>query len=217
MGSVDKIPWPKIGDKPFKSACSDATSSTWCSLDWMSSLGVGDSAYAEAFKEAGDKIVSELEKEKNAKHPDMYFFPIAYLYRHCWELQMKSIIELGAALELIHKDDYLTNDLKTHNLHCLWNEAKQVFVGYWPEGGREELAAAERIVLDFHKIDQTGQGLRYSRDMSGAKTAKHMPSAVQLLNLRDISEKLYNFFDACETGLYEGLKIREDMLHDCVP
>lgn len=214
MEIVTKVRWPKVGDKPFKGTGS-MTSSTGCSLSWMSNWRINDSLYAEAFKEAGDKIINELEREENAKHPDMYFFPIAYLYRHCLELQMKNIIRLGIRLKLIRHDKNLSDILAGHNLHHLWNKAESVIIKYWPNGNEKYFKAAERIILDFHGIDKTGQCLRYSEDKSGNKTVNQMPSSVQLLHLKDVFEAIYNFFDGCETGLNEGLDAMGEMMSNC--
>ena len=214
MKIVTKIRWPKMGDRPFKDKSADMTSPTWCSLNWMSNLGVSDSLYAEAFKEAGDKIINELEREEKAKHPDMYFFPIAFLYRHCLELQMKNIIRLGIWLKLISDNEELSGILGSHNLHLLWSKAKAVITKYWPDGDEKDIKAAECIILDFHSIDKTGQNLRYSEDKSGNKTVRNMPGSVQLIDLKDVFEAIYNFFNGCEAGLQDGLDTMKSMEQD---
>lgn len=211
MKLTTKIRWPKMGDRPFKDKTKDIQSATWCSLSWMANFRLDDSLYAEAFKEAGDKIIDELEREKSPKHPDMYFFPIAFLYRHCLELQIKSIMRLGIQLRLIRDNEELSKILAGHNLHLLWGKAKAVIMKYWPNGDEKDIKAAECIILDFHSIDKTGQNLRYSKDKAGNETVKHMPGSVQLLGFKDVFEAIYNFFSGCETGLQEGLDAMKEM------
>ncbi len=209
-----EIRWPSKGDNPFPSKSENPNSKTWCSLDWMANFNIDDSSYAEAFKSAGDKIISELARGEDVIHPDMYFFPIVYLYRHCLELKMKEIIRLGAVLELISQSKKMQEVLDSHNLHALWNKVKATITKYWPNGPKDELLSAEKIILDFHKVDEDGQTVRYSRDKKGNRTIDQMPSSVQLLNLKDVFEAIYNFLDGCEEGLEDGRQTRNEMMQD---
>ena len=214
MDSKFKIRWPSRGDNPFPVNAKSPNSPTWCSLDWMANFRIDDSSYAEAFKGAGDKIIGELARGEDTAHPDIYFFPIVFLYRHCLELKMKSIIRLGVNLKFISQDENLLKVLGSHNLHSMWNKVKEAITKYWPDGPEDELQSAERIILDFHRIDNTGQNLRYSENKEGAKTIKQMPPSVQLLNLKDVFEKIYNFFDGCEEGFENERQTKNEMMQD---
>lgn len=161
--------WPKKGDNPFLVKLADRNSPTWASLHWLASFNHDDSLFSTAFKEAGDKIVKELSRGKYPSHPDMFFMPIAYLYRHSLELKMKHIIRLGIRLELIEKDTKVSNELENHRLHQIWNYVKKVLEKCWMDSHKEELNAASRIIQEFHNIDKSGQNLRYSKDLSGKK------------------------------------------------
>jgi hypothetical protein len=62
---------------------------------------------------------------------------------------------------------------------------------------REPLLAVERAVLEFHKIDATGQEFRYSKLKSGKDSLSSVPKTIDLLVLRDVMDGVYNFLDGC--------------------
>ena len=205
--------WPKKGDNPFLVKAADPNSPTWTSLHWLASWQVDDSFFASAFKDAGDKIVKELDRGEDFQHPDMFFLPVAYLYRHSLELKMKEVIKLGIRLELIEQDEKLSSALKDHKLHHLWNYVRKTIEGHWPDSPKEDLNAAGRIVQEFHNIDKSGQGLRYSKNLSGESTLEALPQSVQLTHLQDVFEAIFNFLDGCETGLDDAIDMRNELLN----
>jgi len=209
-----KQTWPKKGDNPFfvKSVMPD--SSTWASLGWLSSLNVDDSFLAGAFKESADKIVESISRGEDLCHPDKFFMPITYLYRHSFELRLKDIISMGIELQLIEETEKLKSIMQDHQLYPLWNYAKRIIEKHWSDGPKEDLSAAERIIQEFHNIDQSGQKLRYTRDMTGRSTLESLPDSSELKELRRVSEALFNFLLGCGEGLYHALEIRGEMLHD---
>ena len=114
-----KIRWPKAGDNPFLLDGSSSNRSTLANLQWLVRFRTDDSVLAEGFKEAADMIVAELERGENSKHPDIYFFPVAYLYRHSVELQMKEILRQAISLGLVEKSEKLNEVLGDHSLASL--------------------------------------------------------------------------------------------------
>jgi hypothetical protein len=204
--------WPKKGDDPFFIETIDPNSPTWTSLQWLASLNVDDSFFGLAFKEAGDKIIKELSRGEDWKNPDRLFLPIAYLYRHGIELKLKNLIRIGMELDLIESDDkVLLKELESHKLHQLWNYVRIIVEKFWPEGPKEDINAAGRIIQEFHNIDKSGQNLRYSIDKSGNKTSEHLPKFVQLTHLQDVINAVFNFLDGCEAGLDHELETRNEM------
>jgi len=204
--------WPKKGDSPFLGGIADPNSPTWVNLDWLSQQNIGDSLLAVAFKDAGDKIIKELSRREDYRNPDVFFMPIAYLYRHSLELKMKEIIKLGIRLKLVEKDTKLLCILRKHELHPLWNFARRVIEQYWQHGSKDDLNAAGRIIQEFHKIDRTGQHLRYTEDQNGNKTLNQLPESVQLIHLQDVFEGVFNFLEGCEIGLNEEVRMRSEMM-----
>lgn len=212
----EEFRWPEKGDNPFLIKSVDPNSPTWASLDWLASFNADDSLFATAFKEAGDKIIKELSRGDDPQHPDMFFMPIAYLYRHSLELKIKQIIRLGIKLDLIQEDKKLSSELKHHRLHQLWDYARKVLEEHWPDSPKEALYAAGGIVQEFHNIDKSGQIFRYSEDSSGKKTLNQLPESVQLTHLQDVFEAVFNLLDGCEAGLDHALEMRNEMLSDYI-
>ena len=208
----EEIRWPKKGDNPFLVKFADPKSPTWASLHWLASFNINDSFFAHAFKEAGDKIIKELSRGEEPWHHDTIFMPIAYLYRHGLELKMKHLIKMGIKLGLLERHDKVLSALGSHKLHQLWNYLRKIVEDYWPEGPKEVLDAAGRIILEFHNIDKTGQNLRYSEGSSGKKSLNGFPESVQLTELNDVVNAIFNFLEGCEAGFDHALELRNEML-----
>jgi len=209
-----EIRWPKKGDNPFLIKGADPNSSTWASIHWLTLLKADDSLFATAFKVAGDKIIKELSRGDDHQPADMFFMPIAFLYRHSLELKMKVIIKLGNRLELIENNGKLSSALEKHKLHQLWNYARKVIESYWQDSPKNEVAAAGKIIQEFHNIDKFGQSLRYSEDLSGNCTLEDLPESVQLTHLKDVFDAIFNFLDGCEMGLDDANDMRNEILSE---
>lgn len=203
--------WPKKGDNPFLVKAIDPNSPTWASIQWLSSLNFDDSFFGSAFKEAGDKIIKELSRGEDLQPPDQFFLPIAYLYRHGLELKLKSLIRIGMKLNYMERDNKVLKELEDHKLHNLWNYVRIIVEKSWPGGQKKDIDAAGRIIQEFHKIDKSGQNLRYSMDKYGNKTLENLPKYVHLTHLQEVMDAVFNFLDGCETGLYHELEIINEM------
>jgi hypothetical protein len=201
--------WPKVGDNPFLVRASDSRSRTWASLSWLANLDIDDSFLAAGFKEAADIIVGQLEQSTERKRADILFLPIAYLYRHSFELQMKRIIRLGIALKLKKDGEAVKKALGSHNLATLWHHARAVIIAAWPNGSKSGLSGPSAIVQKFHEADKSGQGLRYTRDLDGKSTLHKLPKSVSLTQLRDVSGGFFNLLGGCVTHLEVGLDNQE--------
>lgn len=208
---IKDIQWPKKGDDPILIKSTDPKSPTWACLDFLTIFNPDDSLLALAFKESADKIINELSRGEDPQHPDMFFIPIAYLYRHSLELQMKQIIRLGLRLNLIEEDEDIFSALEKHGLYQLWNHVKKVIIKYWPDGPKEDINAAESIIQKIHNIDKSGQSLRYSEDKSGRKTLKQLPDSVDLIHFKNVLEAIFNFLDGCEAGLDDALQYMNEI------
>ncbi len=200
--------WPQSGDKPFVNSKA-WRSPTYVNLLWLkNSRFYDDSLLANAFKESADKTIDELAENRSSMKPDYYFLPILYLYRHAIELDLKEITKLGIELQLVVDNDKIRENLTKHNLHKLWNSAKEIISSYWFDSPQNVLNYVENIILDFHNADPSGQCCRYSEDMNGYYSLNRMPDYVELLTLKDVMDGVFNFFNASIDGLTEALKNR---------
>jgi hypothetical protein len=193
-----EMSWPRRGDDPFRELKGMIGSPTWCSLDWLKGFRIDDSWYAEAFKNAGDKIIAELKGRRDRMHRDLYFIPVAYLYRHCLELKLKHLIHLCIDVGLVRDTKKAKEVLGDHGLHPLWNIAKAGLRKRWPNGPSDVLSGAEHVIQQFHSIDESGQNLRYSLDTSRKRTIDRLPSSVDLAHMRKVVDATYRLLNGCQ-------------------
>ncbi len=196
------LPWPGDKDKAFKEGL--PWDPTVASLDdWIKYHGC-DSLLPDAYKEAADIIISYIEDGKINGHPDIYFFPIAYLYRHSIELFLKQLIQHGVQLQILQEEEELTEIMSDHKLYPSWNKVRIVLEEVWPDGDKNDLKNVERLIQEFHNLDKSGQSFRYSKDKAGKPTTEQLPASVDLKALRDTCNALCSFFDSCGGGLSEA-------------
>jgi hypothetical protein len=125
---------------------------------------------------------------------------------------MKQVVRLGIQLDIVPANTKTDEILANHNLHQIWNLVKIAISRNWPDSPQNDIDSAERIVLEFHKIDKSGQGLRYSMDLAGRNMLDNLPKSAELTHVRDALEAIFNFLEGCEAGLDHALEIRNDML-----
>jgi len=155
-----------------------------------------DGTYLVGFQRAADMIVAAAQA--NDQHPDDLFFPIAYLYRHHLELMLKELVRLGVRWGTI---DGCEDSLGEHNLHKLWNKAKQLIRAVWPDSPDDDLNAVEKMIGQFHKLDPNGQAFRYARDRHGAPHLQGAPQRIDLNNLKAAVDSVSRFLDASYAGI----------------
>ena len=97
--SETSMPWPAKGNQAF---IGNMHSSVEAFFEGMESL-YNDAGLAEAFKDAGDAIVESAIRDRVRYLPTRLFLPIAYLYRHSMELQMKSMVSDAIARSHIRR------------------------------------------------------------------------------------------------------------------
>ncbi len=202
---------PQKGDKIFSSE-NNARSNTNCDLEHILRLGIDCSALSDAFKNSADIIIEELNKDESPR-TGIEFFPIAYLYRHSLELKMKGIIQISIQRGAISIQENESKELLgRHNLSKLFKKVKDIIMKTWTSPNREEkeqLEGSEKIVEDFHKIDEGGQNLRYPKTKKGEPAmSPEAISMVDLLSLKENFHKLNNYLEGCEVGI-EKLWIKE--------
>lgn len=155
---------------------------------------------AAGFQKAADIIVESLSEGGNRPFScDSLFLPVAYLYRHAVELLLKEAIGYGVRLNLITRDAKLQKLLVGHNLYSLWFRLKPALEAICPDGPKDELSAAERIIQQFHEIDKTGQRFRYPM-VRGCRAQSEFHESVEWVDLDQLSEVaggLCNFLGGC--------------------
>jgi len=167
-------------------------------LDWLGAYT--RSGMAEGFKAAADRIVDSCEE--NAGHPDVFLYPVAFLYRHYLELQLKNIILIGAELAEEGLDPKATWG---HDLKKLWATAKKAVFNVWPGGDPNELKVADVAVAEFSVLDFDGQCFRYFEDAKGNTNLKNAPRIICLGNLQSEMNAVFDLLTGIETGMRDCL------------
>ena len=196
MPEFDEITELRDGDRAFKPSANfrrDAQPDTdLAARRWM---------IPDGFKRAGDCVIQEAVGD-SSRIRDWLFYPAAYLYRHYIELSLKNLILDGS--EVLDRT-LLRNALDSHDLRSLWREVRRILEAVWPHGEPSTLHAAEQIILEFHRIDPTGQGFRYAANKTGGPFLGELPQAFCLQNLAQTMDGLHNFLEGALCGITELL------------
>lgn len=183
--------WPKKGNRAFKPSVSAADQ-----VRLQTFVMPSEGTYIVGFQRAADMVVDGAQADD--LNPDNLFFPVAYLYRHHLELMLKALVRLGVRVGALEK---CRESIGGHNLHRLWNKAKQVIQQVWPNSPGDDLMAVERVILEFHRFDPTSQAFRYPRDKQGMPHLQDAPGSVNLLNLKATVAAVSSFLDAAYAGI----------------
>jgi hypothetical protein len=166
-------------------------------------------AMTEAFKEAGDYIVEKALA--SPMHPDRYFYPILFLYRHYLELQLKNLIALGHRLLGTAPTEQHKKALSKHFLDSLWEQAKELIAKTWPDEDSSQLTPIEEAITAFHEIDRTGEASRYHKDKGGNVLLADAPTHISLEHLRGVMDRVYRSLSGCECAFREYLAQKAEM------
>ena len=193
----EEIPWPKKGDKLFKS-----------DSDWMHNACLNYShdmneTYILGYKLAADTLV-EYVKQKKRKQ-DFLVYPIGFLYRQYLELRLKDIIKIG--IELYDIDIKIPQH---HDIMQTWTDAKKILKKEWPRGDIKDLIIVEKCIKEYAKIDPVSESFRYSEDKKGRKTLDGI-SHINLRNLADVIDRLSSLLDGSSDGLSHHLELKKSI------
>jgi hypothetical protein len=169
-----------------------------CHLDWW---GVDTpTSIANGFKAVADLAVTQSIEDQ--RHPDFFFRPIAFLYRHYLEVQLKRLVQLGGKLV---QAPIPADALETHDLMRLWKVTKQIFGRVWEGADTSYLTPVDEVIADFHNLDINGQAFRYYTDRKGTPQLQNAPRVVSLPHLRERMDEVYDVLTGCETGIQHYL------------
>lgn len=195
---ADDLAWPDDKKSIFSLPASDPHSPTWCSIEWLSSWSDVDEGFLSSkFKIAADHIIEHLKTGQSFGHPDGLFMPIAYLYRHSLELQLKHLVRLGLAAFLVEDSAEIQRDLGRHDLLKLWCHGRAAIEKRWPDDDKIVINNTQALIRDFQMIDKSGQNLRYTRDSQDRPTALKYPESIELIEFQRVYEGVHNLLGGC--------------------
>ena len=185
------VKWPKKGNKAFAPSLAPGERTR---LEAFVMPSVGD--YTAGFQRAADMIVDTANTDNG--NPDNLFFPVAYLYRHHIELSLKDLVRLGVRLGALKDCEDCLGD---HNLHKLWNKAKDLVQAISSTSPHQDIEATEHVILEFHKLDPDGQAFRYARTKNGEQNLQKAPDRVDLNDLKTTVDGVSAFLEAAYAGI----------------
>jgi hypothetical protein len=155
----------------------------------------------DAFKLAADMILDAHEAAKVGPHNDHLLYPVLYLYRHCLELKLKDLVRLGVTC-----GDFKFSEVKGmlggHHLQPLWSKVALLFSNHCPKDG--ELREVRKTVLNFDRIDEDGNTLRYDRSRDQKRRRyEQLPTHITIANLRETMAEAYRRLDTAHAGILD--------------
>jgi len=157
--------------------------------------------YALGYKEAADRLVAELERER--RRQDVLVYPIVYLYRHYLELAIKGLIRQAQKL----LEDPIRVPAK-HTIVQLWSTCSVLLGRVSPNDSLEEQDQIGRLLREFEAIDPTCTAFRYPVDTKGNQSLPGVRH-IDVPNVRDVIGKIAVILDGASTQI--------DHYCDCMP
>ena len=176
--------------------------------DWRLNAGVNYPRDAhmlmtEGYLRAAQRLIESLSE--NPRGTDFLVYPVAYLYRHWFELRLKSIIDEGR--QLLQEGAGYPHG---HGLHNLWPVARVLLEKVWSEADRPpQFDLIDGAVSEFQNFDTDSQAFRYPVDSKG----KHILQGLKAINLQHFSKKMEEiaeFLDAAAMGISSYLDNMRD-------
>jgi len=149
--------------------------------------------YAVGFEKAAEWFVQNL-REQGHLH-DAMLYPVAYLWHHSLELQLKALIRISR-----HDGSFP----KGHNLPRLWEEIEPFLYERYGAEALAPHAYLKRLLDELHELAPSGEGLRYPVTNEGAPTLSKMPDVVNLDNLDRVMRKVADLLSATIDDLTGG-------------
>jgi hypothetical protein len=151
----------------------------------------------------GAELLGRYVAERRGEQ-DGLIFPYLYNWRQHFELALKHLILEAEALSEIDGQPP-----EGHNLHKLWTRCRRVLEAHQPCSNAAELDNVGAVLLELHRLDRSGQELRYPCFTDGRVTLK----SVDNLSFDVIAEAFgpaANFLDAAETEVSVALDNKRD-------
>lgn len=189
--------WP---DVPRRAFVEDGPSVATACVRWVLDHRADDAwdCYRMAYEEAANAMLERVLAKKIS--PDLAFFPMVYLWRHHFELALKSIIVTGLRL-----DDEPAEPPMGHDLIKLWKGARPVLER--AQAPNRELDHVERQLAELTAVDPTATGFRYpNAPRSPNRALAAIPERINLVALHEAMRAVSRFLHAASCELNQSLE-----------
>jgi|SRR5437588_6037973 len=177
-----QVPWPQKGDILVSDSNADGNLAQTMYHD-------GWEPYVFAYRKAAEFLVEQVSQER--LWGNLLIFPIAFVYRHYFELRLKTLIHDGCELERIPAT---TGD--EHRLLPLWRRCRPIVEKWLTTIPKSELDAVEETLTQFENLDPNGQMARYPTNNTGENPSNLLGIKINVKNFAETITKSANLLDA---------------------
>src|SRR3990172_10006697 len=146
--------------------------------------------YIEGYYVGGSQLRLDTERGKLSRAA--IIFPIAYLYRHYFELRLKRLVSLSCDF----LDEPLPLNLTNyHDLRIIWEVLKPLIPKFDMDFGEEEIILVEEAVGYIQDLDKSSTAFRYARDKKDAPSLEPL----KVFDLAHLGIMMYDIHWALES------------------
>jgi hypothetical protein len=193
----NELPWPKLGSSIF----TVRQNGHGCAcLNWAQGKLYG---YEEGYRRAANLLSEHIAATQTGM--DCLVFPLAYLWRHGLELQLKKIIVNCARLR-----DAEVRAPKSHGLVLLWKLAKAEIVAL-DEDEPEGTDVVEHILQELEQLDPEATGFRYPENSRGRPNLTSPPQLLDIENFNEVLAGVHMFLSCVNAEIDQRLEWKYEM------
>lgn len=167
--------------------------------------------YMEGYKEAADNLIEYATNSKDIKTLDTFIFPICFLYRQYLELAMKNIFLKYSGSSEEDKVKVIKN--VSHNLNEMWKKIVPIISEETTNEEKEDIKIVRDYIKQFSDFDKSSFTFRYPINKELDLLFKE-EKFLDLINLRERMNELYNFFEGCDGKLDSIRDFKYEMMSD---
>ena len=160
-----------------------------------STIDGGWDYFVRGFRDAADVLLESVIANPRRVPIDLLLYPLIFLYRHHFELLLKSIIIAGSKM----KQSPLPPQ-KIHSLLDLWRQARPLIESCFPNDNWSQNNCAERLFVAFQHVDAASQTFRYP-PIRGAEAPLFKHEHVNLRHFGDTATRLSQYLQQILFGL----------------
>jgi hypothetical protein len=136
--------------------------------------------YRVGYRKAADALVLRmLHEELPEIERAGLIYPIMFLYRHCIEITLKDLLELGSITKIMKENETLGHDLMK-----IWSNSLALTEAVQGKKMRDDFDDSfGPLISAMHAADPKGDGFRYSLDPSG-QPYWPQPFDVDIVNIK---------------------------------
>lgn len=178
--------------------------SPYAHLEWARRRGLEGRVIG--YRRAAEMLYEAMVSGQRVSEFDTVVFPYAATWRHCVELQLKSVLaQLRAVLDLGFTARH------HHKIDVLWGEVRPLILRVSPAEDGADVAAVGRVIVQLADLDWDGQAFRYTERRDGQPTLESLKT-LDLAAFHEAMLAVANFLDGADVMLYEHAGMKAEIM-----